>query len=100
MSTDVYSVGSGEKCCSSSDSSNGMPEDWEDWENDGWETDRVQCLFSDDTFESVDEAIAHDNEKNGFGFEEYREKVGGMLQFEFCSCWRAFIGILDAWICD
>jgi predicted nucleic acid-binding protein len=88
------------KSCSSSDSSNGMPEDWEDWENDEWETDRVQCLFSDDTFDTVDAAIAFDKEKNGFSFEEYREKVRVACSLNFAVVAVRFIAIFDTCIGD
>ena len=51
----------------------GEEETWEDWEED--ERDRVKSLFSDATFSSVDEALAHDAKEHNFDLNKYRIAV-------------------------
>lgn len=46
---------------------------WEDWEDD--ESDRVKSLFSNDTFATVDEAVAFDAQRHNFDLNKYRSEV-------------------------
>jgi len=48
-------------------------ETWDDWQDD--ESGLVKSLFSDDTFSSVDEALACDSTKHAFDLRQLVKQV-------------------------
>ena len=60
---------------------------WEDWED--IETNLVKCLFSEETFTNVEDALQHDAEQNSFDLIQYCIQVGvPFLSFFFGGYWQ------------